>query len=136
MNARRGTRRKGHDCIVIRCQEDEKYRNSQQAHGWTEEFCRYLDHLTTIDISYTAPWHQRHRHEKTITLVCNDDGRQTGPMRARIDFKNHYENSHKSSTRTRTTEFLIPKNDWSQNFLFISLTTMVATRTPRQSMAR
>ena len=29
--------------------------NSQQAHGWTEECCRYLDYMTTIDISYTAP---------------------------------------------------------------------------------
>ena len=49
----------GHDSSVSRWQEDEKYRNSQQAHGWTEEICRYLDHLTNI--SYTAPWHQRHR---------------------------------------------------------------------------
>ena len=67
--------------------EDEKYRNSQQAHGWTEEFCRYLDYLTTIDISYTAPSHQRHRCESTITLVCNHDDRQAGPMRARRDFR-------------------------------------------------
>ena len=81
----RGARREGHDSIVIRWQEDEKYRNSQQAHGWTEEICRYLDHLTNM--SYTAPWHQRHRCESTITLACNDEDRQAGPMRARTDFK-------------------------------------------------
>ena len=69
MNTRRGARRKGHDSIVINWQEDEKFRHSQQAHGWTGEFCRYLDHLTTIDISYTAPWHQRHWYENTIMLV-------------------------------------------------------------------
>ena len=58
-----------------------------KAHGWTEEYCRYLDNLTTIDISHTAPWHQRHRYESTIPLVCNDDDRQAGPMTARKDFK-------------------------------------------------
>ena len=36
MDARRGARRKGHDSIVIRWQEDEKYRNSQKARGRTE----------------------------------------------------------------------------------------------------
>ena len=29
-----------------------------EPHGRTEEYCRYLDYLTTIDISYIAPWHQ------------------------------------------------------------------------------
>ena len=72
---------------MIRWQEDEKHRNSQQAHGWTEECCRYLDNLTTMDISCTTPWHQKFWYESTITLVCNDDDRQTGPMRARKDFE-------------------------------------------------
>ena len=85
MDARRGAKRKGHDSIVIGWQEGEKYRHSHEVHGWTEEFCRYLDHLTTINIFYTAPWNQRHRYESTISLVCNDDDRQAGPMRAPID---------------------------------------------------
>ena len=111
MDARRGARRKGHDSIVIRWQEDEKYRHFQKVHGWTKEFGRYLDHLTTIDISDTAPWRQRHRNESTITLVCNDDDRQAEPMRARRDFK--------STTRTLTNlrqeqgrqYSFIPKNE-------------------------
>ena len=86
MDARRGACKHNKGTIAIRWQEDEKYRNSQQAHGWTGEYCRYLDYQTTIGISYTAPWHQRYRYESTITLVCND-GRQSGPMRARKDFK-------------------------------------------------
>ena len=49
---------------------DEKYRNSQLAHGRTEAYCRYLHYLTTIDISYVATWEQRHRCESTITLSC------------------------------------------------------------------
>ena len=71
--------------IVIRWLKDEKYRNSQQAHGWTENDCRYLDYLTTLDISNTAPWYQRYWYESTITLVCNDEDRQGGPMNARKD---------------------------------------------------
>ena len=65
----------------------EKYRNSQRADGWTEEYCRYLDYLTTIDISYTAPWHQKHRYESTNTLAGNVADRQAGPMKARRDFR-------------------------------------------------
>ena len=105
MNARRGARRKGHDSIVIRWQEDEKYRHFQKVHGWTE-FRRHLDHLTMIDISDTAPWHQRHRYESTITLVCNDVDRQAGPMRARKDFK--------STPRTLTS---LRQEQGRQNFL-------------------
>ena len=87
MDARRGAWKHNLHSIVIRWQEDEKHRNSKQAHGWTEEYCRYLDFLTTFDISYTVPWHQRHQHESAITLVCNDDDRQAGLTRARRDFK-------------------------------------------------
>ena len=61
--------------------------DGMQAHGWTEEYCRYLDYLTTIDISYTALWHQRDRYESTITLACNDEDRQAEPMKARKDFR-------------------------------------------------
>ena len=70
-----------------------------------------LGHLTTIDTSFTASWHQRHRYENTTTLVCNDDDRQAGPMRAREDFV--------STTRTLTSlrkeqgrqKPFIPKNE-------------------------
>ena len=106
MDARKGAWKHNQGTIVISWQEDDKYRTSQQAHGWTEEHCRYLDYLTTIDIAYTALLHQRHRYEGTITLVCNDEDRQAGPTKARRDFKTHYENSRKFSTRTRTTELL------------------------------
>ena len=57
-DARRGARNDNHDFIVLRRQNDEKYRVSQKVHGWTEDHCPCLDHLTSIDISHTAPWHQ------------------------------------------------------------------------------
>ena len=51
MDARRGARKNDHKSIVLRWQNDDKYRESKKRHGWTEELCRYLDLLTTIDIS-------------------------------------------------------------------------------------
>ena len=73
------------------------------ANGWTEEYCRYLDYLTTIDISYTASWHQRHIYESTMTLACNDEDLQAGPMKATGDFKPT--TKILTSLRKRSTEF-------------------------------
>ena len=53
----------GKDTVTIRWQQDEQYSESQMAHGWTEEYCKYLDYLKTIDIDYTATWGQGHRYE-------------------------------------------------------------------------
>ena len=75
--------------VVSSSEEDERMtqrdRESQKVHGWTEDYCRYLDYLTTIDISHSATWHQRNRYENTILLGSNDD-EQAGRMRARKDF--------------------------------------------------
>ena len=97
VDATRGAHKRGHDTITIRWQRDDKYRNSQLAHGRTEEYCRYLDYLTTIDISYAATWEQRHRYESTITLSCDTQDGQEGPMNTRTGFQSHY--------ARRTTEF-------------------------------
>ena len=94
------------------------YRNSQKARGWTEEFCRYLDHFTTIDISYTAPWHQRHRYQSTITLVCNDDDRQAGPMRARKDFQFVTKILTRLRQERGRQDSFIPKNERVRQRLF------------------
>ena len=63
------------------------FENLTKIHGWTEDLCRFLDYFTTVDISYSAIWHQRNRYENNILLVSNDDDRHAGPMRARKDFK-------------------------------------------------
>ena len=86
-DAQRGAIKKNQASIVLRWQNDARYRESQKAHGWTEDYCRYLDYLTTIDISYSATWQKRNQHENTILMVFNDDDKQAGPMRARKDFK-------------------------------------------------
>ena len=40
-----------------------------------------------VDISYTAPNHQRSRYENTITMKSGDPDLQAGPMAKREDFK-------------------------------------------------
>ena len=88
MDAKKGANKRDKDTtILIRWQQDEKYWISQLAHGWTEDYCLYLDCVTTIDISDFAPYHQRYRCENTITMRCNDTSRQAGPMKARKDYQ-------------------------------------------------
>ena len=58
-------------------------------------------------ISYTPPWHQRHRCESTITLACNGRGPSSWTYERKNRFRTLFENSRTSSTRTRTTEFLV-----------------------------
>ena len=65
MDARRGAWKHDQGSIAIRWQEGEKYRNSPKAHGWTEEYCRYLDylddrHLPHRTLAPQAPVRERH----------------------------------------------------------------------------
>ena len=49
--AKRGATRKKHDAIELRWKNDDKYRAFHTFHGWTKEYCLYLDYLTTFGIS-------------------------------------------------------------------------------------
>ena len=52
------------------------------------------------------PWHQRHRSESTITLACNDEDLQAGPMKATRDFKTITKILTSLRQEKRSTEFL------------------------------
>ena len=78
---------KDHPSILSRWQNDEQYRTSRLAMGWTETSCRYLDYLTKIDISHHAPYHQRSHYESTITMKSNDPNPQSEPMWKREDYR-------------------------------------------------
>ena len=79
-------KKKGKDAITLRWQQDEQYRESQMVHGWTEEYCKYLDYLQTIDIDCAATWWHRHRYESTVTLAMTTKDRQCGPMNRRSKY--------------------------------------------------
>ena len=67
IDAKKGAREhNAHPSVLSRWQNDEQYRTSQLAIGWTETCCWYLDYLTTVDISHHAPHHQRSRYESTF----------------------------------------------------------------------
>ena len=144
---------------MLRLQNDANYRESQKVPGWTEDDCRYLDYLTTIDISHSATWHQRNQYGNTILLLSNDD-KHAGRMRARKDFKSTTQNLAALQREYGRQNAQIPRNErarprpcdealrvdlewhsqnckshWSQTS-FVIFTTKVATRTPRHSMAR
>ena len=70
-----------------------------------------LDYLTTIVISYIATWHQRHRYESTITLVCNEEDRQAGLMNARTDFGPNTRILASLRQEQGRQNFFIPKNE-------------------------
>ena len=62
--------------ISERWQDDERYRTSELADNCTEVYGRYLDYLTTIDMSHEASYHQRNRYENTSTMQCHDQNLQ------------------------------------------------------------
>ena len=94
-----------------------------------------MDHLKTIHISYTAPWHQRHRYVSTITLACNDEDRQAAPMKARRDFKSTTKIlASLRQERGRQNSF-IPKNemvDWVYSKTQILIVTLRIQNQPRE----
>ena len=60
MDARRGaTNRHEYTSVLDRWQNDEINEASQLVHGWTEEYVKYLDYISQIDISYEAPYRPR-----------------------------------------------------------------------------
>ena len=83
----RTAKKHGYTSVLDRWHNDETYRNSQVAIGWTKTYCKYLDYLHMVGISYTALYHQRCRYENTITMKSGDPDLQAGPMAKREDFK-------------------------------------------------
>ena len=69
MDAKRGVQERGkYTSIWDRWQNDEVYRESQLVHGWTDEWVKYLDYISEIDIIHNAPYRQRQRYESTVYM--------------------------------------------------------------------
>ena len=61
------------------------YRASQTVHGWTEEYCRYLEYLASIGMSHVATWKERSRDEHRLVPKLNN-GPHPGRVANRGDF--------------------------------------------------
>ena len=88
-DARRGATKNSRKftSILGRWQNNEIYPASQLVHGWTEEYVKYLDYISKIDISYDAPYNQRIRHEKSLFIKGVHSNKQAGPQCQRPDNK-------------------------------------------------
>ena len=88
MDARRGVlKRCKFTSVLDRCQNDEIYRASQMVHGWIEDYVKYLDYISMIDISYDALYNQRNRFENSLIMGRVDSNKQAGPLCQRPDYK-------------------------------------------------
>ena len=89
MDARRGATKHSRKFTTTldRWQNVEIYRDSQLVHGWTEEYVKYLDYISQIDISYEALYKQRNRHENTLFMRGVGSNKQAGPLCQRPDYK-------------------------------------------------
>ena len=84
-DTKRNSQKKNHDSILLKWQNMKRCRKSRTAVGWTEESCRYLDSIASVDISKIATWSERSRYEHNFTLGVND-GAKPGPTKHRPDF--------------------------------------------------
>ena len=62
MDAKRGALKRGkYTSILDRWKNDEVYRQYRLPHNWTDEWVKYLDYISKVDISHYAPHRQRLR---------------------------------------------------------------------------
>ena len=73
--------------IWDRWQNDEIYRKSQLAHGWSDAWVRYLDHIVHFNICHNAPQPQRERYVNLIHLRSVDGNKQAGPSWQRPGYR-------------------------------------------------
>ena len=75
-----------HPSILARPQGCKTYRESAEAHGWTEEFLEHLDALLAEDHSYVATWADWARHENLRTISLYSHGSNSAPRQSRPDY--------------------------------------------------
>ena len=111
-DALRAAIKKGKKSILQRWQEDEVHCKSQAEHQWRESYCRYLDAISKIDISYTSTYQQRLRYENTIALISHDHYK-AGPLKNRTDYKSTTTALTVLKNAGRTSKPFIPTHDRS-----------------------
>ena len=70
VDTKRGAKKRGdHPSMLSWWQNDEIFRASQVAIGWTETYVKYFDYLATVDTKHDAPHRQRNRYEIMIFMM-------------------------------------------------------------------
>ena len=71
--------------ILLRFQQHDGYKESQQVIGWDEDACRRFDKIASQNHCYIAAWYERQRCENNWKLVMNAKGKN-GLMKNKIGF--------------------------------------------------
>ena len=72
-DATTNVQKRGLTTIAKRWKEDLSYRETQRKHGWTLEYCIFLDYLRTDKIEYKATWEERNRYKNQFVLRWKDE---------------------------------------------------------------
>ena len=72
--------------IMARLQGCKTYRESTEAHGWTEEFHKHLNTLLAEDHSYVATLADHARYENLRTISLHSHGSNSAPRQSRPDY--------------------------------------------------
>ena len=99
-DAPRGTKKGGRKFTSIwdRWQNDENYRESQLAIGWSDAWMRDLDHVTQIDIYHKAPQEQRSRYHNLLYVRSVHEDRQAPLLSQRRGYQKQ-QRAHKSKCK-------------------------------------
>ena len=71
-DASRNGRKREYESVAKKWIEDPDYRVTQQIHGWTVEYCMFLDCLKTIKINYKVIGEERDRYKNQFVLRWED----------------------------------------------------------------
>ena len=98
-----------------RWKDDLSHRETQRKHGWTLEYCIFLDYLKTVKIDYKATWDERNRHKNQFVLRCKDE-KNPGKMSIQDDFKQAAKSLATASHQEGTGNAYVPPSgrfrDW------------------------
>ena len=59
VEAAQNCRKREYESIAKRWRDDPSYRDTQQKHGWSLEYCMFLDNFKKIPITYKATRRER-----------------------------------------------------------------------------
>ena len=83
---RKITQKGKYTSILDRFQNEEVFHASQRQHNWTEEWCKYLDCVRTIDITHRSSPEHRERYAALYHFRYHPKSMERGPMKSRPDY--------------------------------------------------
>ena len=77
--------KRGYSTVAERRRDDPSYRQTQQDHGWTLEYCIFLVYLKTVEIEHKATWDEN-RYKKNQYVSRWKEVQNPGKMSVQDSF--------------------------------------------------